>query len=237
MSKKTCTKCGESFPATLEYFGRQSKGKNGLDSRCKLCSAKQRKQWYADNREYNKQYYARNRESSLASSKQWRKDNPLLSKQYGKQWYIDNKELTAQRAKKWGEDNPDSRSVSKRKWIKNNHDKVNILTQGRRARKRELPSTLTTEQWETIKQYFNDKCAYCGESKPLTVEHFVPVSKLGELSTNNILPACSSCNSSKGAKDFRVWYPEFKHYSKLREQEILKYLNYKNETQQLTFAL
>jgi hypothetical protein len=39
MVSKTCTKCGRSFPATLEFFGMERKGKFGLRSLCKGCRA------------------------------------------------------------------------------------------------------------------------------------------------------------------------------------------------------
>ena len=35
--EKTCTKCGEIFPATLEFFFKNSGGKYGLTPRCKKC--------------------------------------------------------------------------------------------------------------------------------------------------------------------------------------------------------
>lgn len=37
VSQKRCTKCGEEKPATLEFFGKNTQGKNGLDPRCRMC--------------------------------------------------------------------------------------------------------------------------------------------------------------------------------------------------------
>lgn len=37
---KTCTKCGETFPATLEYFSPSKLGKYGLRSECKPCNTR-----------------------------------------------------------------------------------------------------------------------------------------------------------------------------------------------------
>ena len=37
MQVKTCTKCATEFPATLEYFYKNTSGKYGLTSRCKSC--------------------------------------------------------------------------------------------------------------------------------------------------------------------------------------------------------
>ena len=37
MQTKTCTKCGTEFPATLEYFYKNTSGKYGVTPRCKSC--------------------------------------------------------------------------------------------------------------------------------------------------------------------------------------------------------
>lgn len=63
-------------------------------------------------------------------------------------------------------------------------------------------------------------------------EHFIPVSDKGEHTINNIIPACRSCNSSKGNKNFFEWYPDYKHYDKKRENFILEYLNYMDDDAQ-----
>lgn len=48
------------------------------------------------------------------------------------------------------------------------------------------------------------KCVYCGE--PATqVDHIVPVSKGGTDDVSNLVPACRSCNSSKGNRDVDEW--------------------------------
>ena len=68
----------------------------------------------------------------------------------------------------------------------------------RRARKSALPGTLTAEQWLAIQVAYKHRCAYCGaKPKKLTQDHVVPISKGGGTTSDNIVPACRSCNSSK----------------------------------------
>ena len=112
-----------------------------------------------------------------------------------------------------------------------------MRNQRRMALKRKLSSTLTLAQWENMKMHFNNKCAYCGKELPLAQEHFLALTKGGEYTVNNIIPSCKTCNSSKCNKDFFTWYPKYKYFSKKREKIILKFLNYKNEIQQLTFTI
>ena len=48
---KTCTKCKEEFPATLEFFSKHKTGKFGLRSWCKKCMNKDNKKWHQNNSE------------------------------------------------------------------------------------------------------------------------------------------------------------------------------------------
>ncbi|MEK6299886.1 MAG: HNH endonuclease [Acidobacteriota bacterium] len=61
------------------------------------------------------------------------------------------------------------------------------------------------EDWNSTKDYFSHKCAYCGDEKELEMEHAIPINKkkLGEHRLGNLVPSCKPCNSNKGGKDFR----------------------------------
>lgn len=52
--------------------------------------------------------------------------------------------------------------------------------------------------YEKIKN-MNEACFYCG-GKFETFDHYIPKSKGGEMSVDNILPSCYNCNLSKGGK-------------------------------------
>ena len=52
MQHKKCTKCGEEKPATLEYFHRKTKTKDGLQYSCKQCN----KAYNEANKESLKEY-------------------------------------------------------------------------------------------------------------------------------------------------------------------------------------
>ena len=245
---KTCSKCGEEKLETTEYFPKHPRGKNGLNACCKACRA-----------EYTKLYRESNKETRATRCKIWHKNNVDREKIYRKAYreahkeeskrnhrlyYEANKESEIAYAKQWRLSNPEYRGQYReanieaekaygKQWTKDNPDKVNTNTQKRRSIKKQLPSTLSAEQWELAKKVFKNKCCYCGEEKSLAQEHFHALSKSGEHSRLNIIPSCQKCNSSKGTRSFFKWYPKYEHYSKKREQKILKYLNYKNGIQQL----
>ena len=78
-----------------------------------------------------------------------------------------------------------------------------------RALKNRAPSPHFTEAEFVEKcELLGGVCIYCGESKPLTADHNIPLSRreLWPVSPRsvdditNIVPACQSCNGSKGDK-------------------------------------
>jgi len=166
---------------------------------------------------------------------------------YHKEYYKNNKEKTYLQSKKYSESHKDRKAASSKKYRESHKERHKEYLQrpktkenaikvahNRRARQKELEATLTTEQWEQIKLYFNNKCAYCGKNKTLEQDHFLALHHGGEYTHNNIIPSCESCNKSKREKDFFIWYPKQRFYSKEREQKILKFLHYKNGIQQLS---
>lgn len=69
-----------------------------------------------------------------------------------------------------------------------------------RARREGLPATLTLRQWHQALKDFKGLCAYCRKEYGSVLEHFIPVSKGGGTTVDNCVPACASCNSSKGSR-------------------------------------
>ncbi len=238
MDFKVCTKCNVEKPATTEFYNRKARGKYGLDEKCKSCRSVERKQNSEHISQYNKEWRAKSeyvhqdeyRAQRAEYCKQWRLKDAEQYKAKCRQSYADHIE----QRKEYRDAHRDIRLAQRRAWGTVNPDKSRSYSHRRRAICNTTPHTLTSAQWIAIQSAFDNKCCYCGKSQPLEQEHFVAVSKLGEYTHNNILPACKSCNISKHDKDFFAWYPSYKFYSKSRESKILRFLNYSdNGTQQL----
>lgn len=76
---------------------------------------------------------------------------------------------------------------------------IQVSSHLERARKANVPATLTLRQWARTVAYFKGKCAYC-RSRPFQVlEHFIPISLGGGTTEDNCIPACQKCNSKKAA--------------------------------------
>ena len=242
---KKCTKCGVEKPVTEEYFCKTNKTKSGFRGNCKSCEFEYRelnkerlktynKTWRENNKEKkkvsDKNYQEANKDAIKINLKNWKIKNKEKIGKYMKKYSFDNKERERERVSVWRKENPNGR----RDWYLKNIEGVKIKAHARRSKMRSLPSTLTAEQWVDVKKHFDHSCAYCGNKKPLEQDHFVPLTKDGEYTHNNIIPACKSCNSSKNNKDFFEWYSESKSYNKKREKNILDHLGYDKNIQQLS---
>lgn len=85
----------------------------------------------------------------------------------------------------------------------------------------------THQQWKEAVIFFGGECAYCGRTmrkgERLTRDHLEPVSEGGITIQDNIVPACSSCNSSKGAEEWREWFMKQPFFSQERMNRIFKW--------------
>jgi 5-methylcytosine-specific restriction endonuclease McrA len=133
-----------------------------------------------------KEYRKKNVKGVKASIKQWKTLHPERIREYSKRQRERNHEKAMQASKAWRQCN----------WGKD------YATQcRRRARILAAPiNDFTDAQWTQLKRNFNQRCAYCRKKRRLTRDHVIPLSKGGSHTVSNIVPACQSCNSSKGTK-------------------------------------
>lgn len=93
------------------------------------------------------------------------------------------------------------------------------------------PYTITS--WRKLCREFDDCCVLCGETKPLTRDHIVPLGQGGEDVLSNLQPLCKSCNVLKDNKsiDFIHASVAFKTMFLARgtqkSREIKRFRNYK----------
>ena len=250
MHFKTCTKCGETLPATTEYFYKKKNNKYGLHSICKKCISEYGKQYRENNKdkiaERGKQYYKNNKNEISERMKQYRKSNKDKLVEYGKQYYKSNKDRIAERGKQYRENNKDKIAEYNKQWQKNNKDKIaeyqkqwNSTPQGqvssfnrycrRKTKKQNQGNGINKMQWLEMMKYFDWKCAYSG--KPLknetrTIDHIKPLNQGGEHEIWNVVPMYKPYNSSKQDKDMKEWYQEQDFYSEERLQKIYEWQEY-----------
>ena len=92
-----------------------------------------------------------------------------------------------------------------------------------------MTSSEATRLWRrAIKESFDCTCVYCGETyelSELTLDHVRPRSNGGETISSNCVPACRSCNQSKGSEEWSSWMMRRFGLQPDRKQQILEYIN------------
>jgi 5-methylcytosine-specific restriction endonuclease McrA len=64
---------------------------------------------------------------------------------------------------------------------------------------------LNAMQWSALKGAWGG-CAYCGAAdRPLQRDCVLAISRGGRYTLDNIVPACRSCNASKGSEEVTTW--------------------------------
>ena len=138
-----CTKCGESLPATSEYFYRDKNRSSGFVARCKVCVEEARRQRTRDNpekyretrrrryaqtpekhREHSHTYYERNQEKVLERQREYRRANAEKINEQKAQYRIKNREVLRARAKDAYNANPEKQRVYSNQYRKQNLEKV-----------------------------------------------------------------------------------------------------------------
>ena len=65
-----------------------------------------------------------------------------------------------------------------------------------RAERLGLLSSITLVEWLSTLDRYKSKCAYCGADYE-EIHHFIPISKGGGSTAENLIPACRRCNHTK----------------------------------------
>lgn len=222
--EKRCTKCGKVKP--FVDFSICSRNKDGRYSWCRSCDSKvgrkyylsntkeciQRcKKWTEDNPEKVKKTKAewrkKNPERVREYLMRWRRENPEKYAEYCRLWREEHLEESKENIKKWAQLNPEAIKASQLKWRENNPDKQRELNRKggriRRALKKSVKESFSTEDEKFVLLYWDNKCTVCGvvkKSTSLAIDHWLPLSKGHALSLSNAVLMCQPCNSKKGAK-------------------------------------
>lgn len=111
--RKTCTKCGETKPATTEYFRVKSAAKDGLTTICKDCL----KAFFRNDKQENPDRYKR-------LNRKYRDQNRGKVQAKKKEYYEKNKESIQARNRKNYEKNKDRYQASQKRYVEANKENV-----------------------------------------------------------------------------------------------------------------
>jgi 5-methylcytosine-specific restriction endonuclease McrA len=157
--------------------------------------------------------YARQRRTSptikakqYQANKRWQAKNPEYERARGRRRWATNPAPLRAAVKCWWMKHPEKRKGYKQTWREKNPDKYFIQMRAQVKRRRALKkgatiSDFTYQEWLDLLKEHNYTCYYCKEQvEPLTQDHCVPLSRGGNHTKSNIVPACGFCNNQKNNK-------------------------------------
>lgn len=203
-TKKCAGLCGRVLP--LDSFGVQTRGLYGRKSECKIClSEKEAARRAADpeaERAYKRAWWAKQEftpeERAAASSKfrTWYASNKERHQVRVKLYYAEHAEEIKAYVKEWQKANPEKVKTYLKRWRYENAEVLRQVSQARAALY--AASEFTFDDWLSILECFGHACAYCLRTDvKLTMDHLIEITRGGEHSVENVVPACRSCNSKK----------------------------------------
>jgi 5-methylcytosine-specific restriction endonuclease McrA len=217
---KQCSECKE-IKAVAEFY-KHPTSKDGLGYICKLCARASNARWYKEHPEQCRALNARWRkehpEQKRANNARWYKEHSEKVRANSALWYKEHPEQKRASSANWRKAHPEQCRALNARWNKERPEKGRTYSARRRTLKRGLPATLTNKEWQRILIKAGNCCTYCDckfSSKLKAVQdHFIPLSKGGPYTKENIVPACQSCNSRKGNRLFKDIHEARKYLKK-----------------------
>jgi hypothetical protein len=206
---KLCSDFNEWFPMTEEFFYKNKSSSDGFNPYCKEAAKIRARNRQLDNHEEYKEYVRNHHRYN-------RKHNKKMIE-------YDRKHAREQKD-----------SGYSKEYYEKNKEYFKNYNQNRMLNK---THEFSDDEWIRCKEYFNNRCAYCGlhiddhyivysgESKHTDL-HREHVNHNGSNGIDNCVPACASCNYSKWAKELLEWYNEDNpNFTQERLDKIYKWLN------------
>jgi hypothetical protein len=187
---RRCTICGETKPATKEFYYRVHGG-------CRLCYNKRLREWYNSPEKV---------EQRLLKKQQRHADAQARRRVKQKERYQANKEhiLASQKS---DEHFREYQRKYQRERQKAQPERYRAYQANRRARKMAAGGEYTKEDVQLLYQSQKGLCWWCSEpvGNAYHVDHRIPLSKGGSNDPRNLCISCPTCNTSKNDKLPHEW--------------------------------
>lgn len=217
-----CPKC-----QTYEFGeGMQKRPKGsryGFGPYCLSCERERQREYRTTekSRKYRQRYYQDNKEELLAYSREWRQRNRDHLKEYDRNRPNRDERREQVRLHWRALPRAEKRARAKKKYLRYRERQIarqkehyhtpegkiqhQVWRKRYVARRANLQSDYTPQEWKDALAHWEHKCAYCRQAGVTDQDHFIPVSKSGGYTASNIVPACDHCNSSKRNIDAYEW--------------------------------
>jgi 5-methylcytosine-specific restriction endonuclease McrA len=190
IESKACKNCNQI--KELSFFKKEKRAASGVASICSKCHAVKVAAYRLANPEKvkasQKATYDKYTAKRVANSQKWASNNASRRKKIEAKYRASHRQEVQERSEKWRLSNP-------------NKPKEYKLRRRVRLEKNGEFVILTRE----INRLYSSPCFYCGGLGRIEADHLIPVSKGGRHSIGNLVPACRSCNASKGNRFITEW--------------------------------
>lgn len=212
---KQCTKCKKLLPLTK--FSHDKNRKDGFYLYCKDCCKQSREANKEQINEQRKQFREANRDSLRAQYKQFRTIHRDRKNEQNRRSYTIHKDRASRYDKKYREKNREILLQSKREYYKTDRGKVvaRAQTHRRRAQKRDIPGTLTSQQIQQKLKSQHYACYYCSARFEKRngryiyhLDHIIPLTRTEACPRHDMsytVLACPHCNISKNNRLLHEW--------------------------------
>lgn len=222
MEMRRCTKCGEEKPATREYFNVDKSRSDGFKSHCKECIKRhyqenadrineRQRRYYQENAERiiegQLRYQQENAEKIRARKKNYQQANAEKRKASARNHYQANRARILERMRFHYRANAEKILARHSRYQQENRELRRVHHQNRRARRKRAPGSFTPQDVQHQYNMQRGCCYWCGAAVEdnYHVDHVIPLSRGGTNYPDNIVIACPTCNTSRGAKLPEEW--------------------------------
>ena len=153
--------------------------------------AEYKKEYRENNKEFLKEtkrkYYEENKEKINLKNRIYHHNNKDRLNKISNKYYNENKEIIRQKSKDYY-----------------NSEKGKLVFKKARIKRKALVRKAKIGDIDLNKIISNKKCYWCNTKimdNNYHIDHYIPISKGGEHSNDNLVLSCPKCNLTKGAKD------------------------------------
>lgn len=181
-------------PEKARAIARQSYHQPEADGTNKGLATK-RRNMQADPERYaamNERYETSHHQQRIERRREMHEANRAEDNRKSREWYYANRERAIATALAW---------------IKGHPTEALAHAHKTRAKRADAFSDVTPDELRELWARFGGRCAYC-DAPATELDHVVPLSKSGDNTAQNLVPACFECNRSKAAKFPDAWLLE-----------------------------
>jgi len=200
---KTCPKCGQAKPLTLDHWYPDTRYKAVFRSPCRDCHQAYRAATKERKARVDRAWYDRNRDRKLTYMQRYQAARRDELRAYLRTYYRANRERLREAGRVYYQQNRERVAEANRRWVLQNREAVAAIRHNFRARNSSVPGELTADALLGKLELQGGCCYYCGgELAEWQVEHKIPLALGGTNHPANVCISCRACNVAKGTRPF-----------------------------------